>query len=306
MASFMSNFFPGGKEKATDASGRPVTPSKSNSFVEPTATPQGSPSKRTAPPGAFDLPAAFDNAMNLKTAGVEAPLKLTRPQSVITTPQSPGKARSNPLDEASPNVDDSVIHKGVAPSSPLKKQGQENTPPAARLAGTDSPVQHNHAALTRQQLYEPRERPTTPAAKRFNTSRPLNAEERELLNKPHVKRMVNVTQLCESHIMPAAVAKTDIDDAQTSWIIISTSSPMSDRGRIGWPPSSQSTRHRPTQMIRRSTRCGLSMLAGSERTSERDESDFDTAISRSSHRLAREATVRCSLPRKRIPVKYVP
>jgi cell cycle protein kinase DBF2 len=202
MASFMSNFFPGGKEKAADASDRPVTPSKTNSFIEPTATPQGSPSKRTAPPGAFDLPAAFDNALNLKAAGVEAPLKLTRPQSVITTPQSPGKARSNPLDEASPNVDDSVIHKGVSPSSPLKKQGQENTPPAARLAGTDSPIQHNHAALTRQQLYEPRERPTTPAAKRFNTSRPLNAEERELLNKPHVKRLVNVTQLCTLSVIP--------------------------------------------------------------------------------------------------------
>jgi cell cycle protein kinase DBF2 len=194
----MSNFFPTGKEKASETLGRPATPTKTNSFIEPTSTPQGSPSKRTAPPGAFDLPTTFDNAMNLKSAGVEAPLKLTRPQSVITTPQSPSKTRSNPLDEASPNVDDSVIHKGPSPSSPIKKQGQENTPPAAaRLAGTDSLAQHNHAAVSRQQLYEPRERPTTPAAKRFNATRPLSAEERELLNKPNVKRLVNVTQLCK-------------------------------------------------------------------------------------------------------------
>jgi cell cycle protein kinase DBF2 len=201
MASFMSNFFPAGKEKAADALGRPATPTQSNTFIEPVSTPQGSPSKKTAPPGAYDLPTAFDTAMNLKSTGVEAPLKLTRPQSVITTPQSPGKTRSNPLDEASPNVDDSVIHKGPSSSSPVKKQGQENTPPAAaRIAGTDSPAQHSHAALTRQQLYEPRERPTTPAAKRFNTTRPLSTEERELLNKPNVKRLVNVTQLCKSPI----------------------------------------------------------------------------------------------------------
>lgn len=198
MASFMSNFFPAGKEKASDALDRPSTPTKNNTFIEPNSTPQGSPSKKTAPPGAYDLPTAFETSMNLKATGVEAPLKLTRPQSVITTPQSPGKTRSNPLDEASPNVDDSVIHKGHSSGIPVKKQGQENTPPAAaRLAGADPPAQHNHAALSRQQLYEPRERPSTPAAKRFNTTRPLSAEERELLNKPHVKRLVNVTQLCE-------------------------------------------------------------------------------------------------------------
>ncbi|KND88101.1 Serine/threonine-protein kinase sid2 [Tolypocladium ophioglossoides CBS 100239] len=198
MASFMANFFPSGKDKlSSDAAARPCTPQRgnNNSFINP-PTPQGSPSKKTIPPGAHDLPSAFENAMTLNPGGIEAPLRLTRPQSVVT-PLSPDRTNAQPLDEATLNVDESVIHKGPAPGSPLKKQGQENTPPTSRLAGTDSPYQHNHAAISRQLLYEPkeRERPVTPAAKKFNTSRGLTAEEREILSKPHVKRLVNVTQL---------------------------------------------------------------------------------------------------------------
>ncbi|PNY24558.1 Serine/threonine-protein kinase sid2 [Tolypocladium capitatum] len=197
MASFMANFFPGGKDKpSADAAARPCTPKRSNnnnSFINP-PTPQGSPSKKTIPPGAHDLPLAFESALTLSPGGVDAPLRLTRPQSVVT-PLSPGRTNAQPLGEATLNVDESVIHKAPAPGSPLKKQGQENTPPTSRLAATDSPHQHSHAAISRQQLYEPKERPATPAAKKFNTSRGLTAEERELLNQPHVKRLVNVTQL---------------------------------------------------------------------------------------------------------------
>ncbi|POR39244.1 Serine/threonine-protein kinase sid2 [Tolypocladium paradoxum] len=196
MASFMANFFPGGKDKSSsDVAARPCTPKRSNnnSFINP-PTPQGSPSKKMIPPGAHDLPTAFESAMTLNPGGIEAPLRLTRPQSLVT-PLSPGRTNAQPLDEASLNVDESVIHKAPAPGGPLRKQGQENTPPTSRLAGTDSPHQHNHAAISRQQLYEPKERPVTPAAKKFNTSRGLTAEEREILDKPHVKRLVNVTQL---------------------------------------------------------------------------------------------------------------
>ena len=196
MASFMSNFFPGGKDKTPgEVPPRPGTPTKINSFINPTSTPQGSPSKKTVPPGSHDLPAAFDNAMNLNSTGLEAPIKLGRPQSVVT-PLSPGKSNSQPLDESNANVDDSVIHKSKPSGSPLKKQGQENTPPTARLGGPDLPYQQSHAALSRQQLYEPRDRPTTPA-KKFNTSRGLTAEEREILEQPNVRRLVNVTQLCK-------------------------------------------------------------------------------------------------------------
>ncbi|UNI24331.1 serine/threonine-protein kinase dbf2 [Purpureocillium takamizusanense] len=200
MASFMANFFPGGKDKSSsEASGRPSTPVKkgnnnNNAFLNPPNTPHGSPSKKTIPPGAHDLPSAFDSAMTLNPPGIEAPLRLSRPQTAAA-PLSPGKTNTQPLDESSINVDESVIHKTPVSGSPLKKQGQENTPPTSRLAGTDSPHQHNHAAVSRQQLYEPRDRPVTPAAKKFNTSRGLTAEEREILNKPNVKRLVNVTQL---------------------------------------------------------------------------------------------------------------
>jgi cell cycle protein kinase DBF2 len=201
MASFMANLFPGGKQdksSAVDISPRPSTPTGANSdFINPASTPQGSPSKKTTVPGANDLPTAFENAMKLNSNALGSPIKLGRPQSA-TTPLSPGKSNVQPLDEASPNVDDSVIHKGGAsPGSPLKRQGQENTPPTSSRLATDSPYQHNHAALSRQELYQTKDRPTTPA-KKFNTSRGLTPEELELLQKPNVRRMVNVTQLCES------------------------------------------------------------------------------------------------------------
>lgn len=187
MASFMSNFFQSGKDKAADSNSRPSTPSKNNSFLNPTSTPQGSPSKKTVPPGAHDLPAAFESAMSLNSSGLESPVRLTRPQSVVT-PLSPGKSNVQPLDETSLNVDDSVLHKAVSSTSPLKKQGQENTPPASQ-------PRLNHAAVSRQQPYEGKDRALT-SVKKFNTSRGLTAEEREILQKPNVRRLVNVTQLC--------------------------------------------------------------------------------------------------------------
>jgi cell cycle protein kinase DBF2 len=191
MASFMSSLFPGSRDKTGDAS-RPETPVRNANmgFLNPPTTPQGSPSKKTIPPGANELSSAFDNAMSLN----ETPLRLTRPQSVIT-PLSPGRSNAQPVEDLSASVDDSVIHKtSSSTGSPLRKQGQENTPPVSRFAGTVSALQHNHAAVTRQQLYEPNPRHTI-AAKKFNTSRGLTAEEREILQKPHVRRMVNVTQL---------------------------------------------------------------------------------------------------------------
>lgn len=200
MASFMSSFFPSGKDKSTEETPvRPTTPTKTtNSFLNPTSTPQGSPSKRTVPPGANDLPTAFENAMTLNSTGIDAPIRLTRPQSVVT-PLSPGKSNAQPLDESNLNIDDSIIHKATGSGSPIRKQGQENTPPASRHGANDPQLQHNHAAVSRQQLYETRERPLTPG-RRFNTARGLTAEEREILQKPNVRRMVNVTQLCEYNL----------------------------------------------------------------------------------------------------------
>lgn len=198
----MSNFFQSRDKSSGDASARPTTPTKkgNDSFINPTSTPQGSPSKKTIPPGAHDLPTAFESALTLNSAGLDAPIKLARPQSVIA-PLSPGRANAQPREE--PSIEQSVIHKSASPTSPLKRQGQENRPPAPRLGLAELPAQHNHAARSRQQLYEPRERPTTSHGhKKFNTSRGLTAEERLLLQKPGVKRLVNVTQLCKCEAVP--------------------------------------------------------------------------------------------------------
>ncbi|KAK2001189.1 kinase-like protein [Colletotrichum falcatum] len=188
MSGFMANLFPGGT-RDTHASSRPETPTR-NSFINPSNTPQGSPSKRTIPPGSHELPDAFDNALKLSTPVLERP-RLDRPLSVITTPQSHGRGN-----ESSPNVDESVLHKGTTSTgSPLKKShGQENTPPVPRLGATDSPYQQSHAAISRHELYQPREKAATPRNK-FNTQRALTPEELEILQRPNVRRLVNVTQL---------------------------------------------------------------------------------------------------------------
>lgn len=227
MASFMSNFLPGSsvgpgtsKDKAPlagDAAPRPVTPTMNNinSFINPLNTPLGSPSKRTIPPGAHDLPTVFDTAMNLNSPGIEAPVRLSRPQSVVA-PLSPGKANNSqpaPQPHLQPREEQQQpsaaivaevaaqsVHKGRAsPGTPRRRQGQENAQPVPRLAAHDQERQphHSHAALSRQQPYETtKDRPII--AKRFNTARGLTAEEREILQRPNVRRMVNVTQLCKS------------------------------------------------------------------------------------------------------------
>ncbi|KAI0839620.1 kinase-like protein [Hypoxylon sp. FL0890] len=200
MSSFLSNMFPspGLKDAKSLASERPSTPIKNN-FIAPVATPQGSPSKKTLPPGANELPSAFDNALKLNPVSLGSPVKLGQPKN--GTPLSPAKSNVQPVDDgyfatASPSVDNSIIHKtGDSPGTPLRKQGQENTPPS-RIPIRDSVYQHNQAALSRQELYQVRDsRPLTPTTKKFNTSRGLTPEELEILKKPSVRRLVNVTQL---------------------------------------------------------------------------------------------------------------
>lgn len=198
MASFMANLFPGGRQDKPDV--RPSTPSTPtrNNFITPATTPHGSPSKRTVPPGANELPVAFQG-MNIKApSAFDTPVKLSRPQSVIA-PLSPGKSNLQSLDDGPSTVDDSVIRKGIARAgSPVRNQGQENTPPVLpRDPFTEPTYQPSHAAISRQELYQQRDRPS-PTVKRFNTTRGLTAEEREILQKPSVKRLVNVTQLCKS------------------------------------------------------------------------------------------------------------
>lgn len=203
MASFIGTLFPTGKQERTE---RPGTPNR-NSFVNPASTPQGSPSKKTVPPGANELPNALEG-MKLIPPVLDPSIKLGRPQSVVT-PLSPGRNNVQATDE-SVFVDDSVLHKSTAaPGAHMMKHGQENTPPplsSARAGGglniahsnTDQQAapSHSHAAVSRHEHYL-RDRPTTPATRRFNTNRGLTPEELEILKKPSIKRLVNVTQLCE-------------------------------------------------------------------------------------------------------------
>lgn len=208
MASFIPNMFNGPGKNSPGKNGpgkdganklnivRPSTPVR-NSFVEPARTPTGSPSKRSNPPGALELPQALESSLKLSANVFDTPIKLGRPQSVIR-PLSPGKGNPYTTDVDMTNADipeESILQRG-GPSTPLKHQGQENTPPTttSKHAPTQS-VQHNHAALSRQDVYQsPR---TVAHAKKFDTSRGLTAEEKEILQKPNVRRLVNVTQLCK-------------------------------------------------------------------------------------------------------------
>lgn len=170
-----------------------------NSFIDPVSTPHGSPSKRMLPPGAHELPTAFDNAMKLNSSVLDSPVRL-RPKS-SGSPLSPTKSNLQPADDnlhssptASPGVDSSVIHKtGQSPDASTKRQGQENTPPTRSRIPM---LNHNQAALSRHEMYQTR--PHTPTTKKFNTARGLTAEELEILKKPSVRRLVNVTQLCKN------------------------------------------------------------------------------------------------------------
>lgn len=178
----------------------PSTPIR-NSFITPVQTPQGSPSKSHMPPGAHDLPVAFENAMKLTPGNSGSPSKSGRPLTA-GTPLSPGKSNALPVDDSyfgPASVDDSVLHKSaISPGSPLRKQGQENTPPSSRLGDPAAP---NQAALSRQELYQARDQPSS-TIKKYNTQRGLTAEELEILQKPNVKRLANVTQLCKLEFGP--------------------------------------------------------------------------------------------------------
>lgn len=161
---------------------RPQTPTSAG-FTSPFATPQGSPSKKQLPPGANDLPNVFENSMKLAPT---SPTKASRQQ---LSPHSPNKSNRQTREE---NVNDSVL----SPGSPLRKSNKENTPPALRQTKETS-FNPNQAAISRQEHYQPRE--TSPSTRsKYNLQRGLTPDELEKLQSPKVKRLVNVTQLCEA------------------------------------------------------------------------------------------------------------
>lgn len=162
----------------------PHTPTGAG-FTSPYATPQGSPSKNKLPPGANELPDAFENAMRLDSS-----TKLGRQQ---LSPGSPNRGGRQVFDGS---LDASInrAEYSVGPGSPTKKQGKENTPPGLRLS---KPATPNQAAVSRQEPYQARDTDSGPKS-RYNTQRGLTTEELEKLQLPKVKRLANVTQLCQT------------------------------------------------------------------------------------------------------------
>lgn len=164
---------------------QPGTPNgDSNAFYSPTQTPQGSPSKNKMPPGAFDLPEVFSNAMKLMpTAGSSSSKPLQSKQQGMAS--SPNKYDHDPF--ATQDV------RAGAPGSPTRKQGKENTPPTFRPPLQQEKSYITQAAASRQEPYRPREEHSPTRQQAFGGR--LSPEEIEKLHKPSVKRLANVTQL---------------------------------------------------------------------------------------------------------------
>ena len=156
---------------------RPSTP-KTGGFTSPSQTPQGSPSKNQFPPGARDLPNVFEHALRLDP---DTPTKSGRLQLGVGSPNKPSRLPEDEHAESS-----------SAPGSALKKTGQENTPPTPR-PGKESPYTSTptHAALSRQAQYD------SSIRARSNPAEALSSEDLEKLNLPKVRRLANVTQICQ-------------------------------------------------------------------------------------------------------------
>lgn len=156
----------------------PTTPTRS-AFISPPQTPQGSPSKKQHPPGANDLPNIFDNALKLNpTAGNpnKIPYYADAQQRTALSEYPANDFRSSVIQDSNNAM------RGI-------RSNQENTPPGMRF-NKDAPVTRSQAAISRHDPYKPRDDgpPRTP--------RGLSTQDLEKCQKPSVKRLANVTQLC--------------------------------------------------------------------------------------------------------------
>lgn len=160
---------------------RPGTPSQ-DAFISPRQTPQGSPSKSHPPPGAFDLPHVFENAMKL------FPTMGTPTKSKPDTPGSPSRLKIGTNVDHAPG--------DATAGSPTRKSNQENTPPGVRPTGLKEPGFLTQAAQSRQEPY--RTQGGGGGSQRYYPAPPrLSQEELEKARKPAVRRLANVTQLCQ-------------------------------------------------------------------------------------------------------------
>jgi hypothetical protein len=188
---------------------RPATPPAVHyaDFVNPQHTPQGSPSKSHAPPGAcYDLPAAFDASVRLGPA----------PTPLLPPPSSTAGAAPAPViptAQAAPTA--AAMAMAMATGMPHQTAGaKENTPPSAgntspgrggALPQPSSPKKDTFMTQAAASRAEPYRAPPVapPASGALTAGRPsyvqrgLSPEEMEKLQKPAVRRLANVTQLCK-------------------------------------------------------------------------------------------------------------
>ena len=167
----------------------PSTPSRLG-FTSPSQTPQGSPSKHHLPPGAYDLPNVFDNAMKLLPASTSA--------------GSPSKKGGSPTRSDIHIAEDSfgefpLEPSDATPGSPTRKSNKENTPPTGGRPGLKKePSYLTQAAASRQEIYKTREAEVPRPG--YQSQRGLTAGELDILQKPAVKRLTGVTQLCKHQL----------------------------------------------------------------------------------------------------------
>lgn len=173
----------------------PHTPTQ-QAFTSPTQTPQGSPSKNRMPPGSNAIPDVFDNAFKLQAAQFPSSTNVG-PHSQTSAPTSPIKGFVPIAEDPFVGVDESIIHTETShtPGSPTRRSNKENTPPGSKVAKEIVSPQ-SQAAASRREPYSPREEAPV-ARKGYEAQRGLTVEELEKLQKPQVKRLANVTQLCK-------------------------------------------------------------------------------------------------------------
>jgi cell cycle protein kinase DBF2 len=198
---------------------RPATPPAVHyaDFVNPQHTPQGSPSKSHAPPGAcYDLPTAFDASLRLGPA----PTPLLPPPSFPLSSSTAAPATAVTMAQAQAQAAPTAAAIAPAMASGISHatagaDRKENTPPSVATGnvspGRGAALQPSspkkdafmtQAAASRAEPY--RAPPVAPPASGALTGgrpayvqRGMSQDDVEKLQKPAVRRLANVTQLCK-------------------------------------------------------------------------------------------------------------
>ncbi|KAF2762488.1 serine/threonine-protein kinase sid2 [Pseudovirgaria hyperparasitica] len=161
---------------------QPSTPT-GESYWSPTQTPQGSPSKNRLPPGAYDLPNVFDNALRLEPT-TASPTKLPR--------STHGKGLLGGEEQYGEKT--VLEYQSDTQGSPMRRSNKENTPPGPRPGVSKETSYVNQAAASRQEPYKPRDVDTN-GRQKYATGQAISTDDLDKLRKPSVQRLANVTQL---------------------------------------------------------------------------------------------------------------